>query len=206
MFCSACSSARYYESLWHEEGAKVPAAIFHQENALTLSISNDTTNIYIELSSASKTTIKKMEQLGLSIWLSKGTAPHQTFGIHYPLPYEDTKGKAALEGFPQASLIAVPLKEIKPIQLSATILPENFTYELQIPLSQLGFTQDTEFTVYICSFTAGKEEYLSSLTSAQEIERRLDNYKASPEHFYNANELRPFFHTFRMVKKPNKNP
>ncbi len=206
VLCAACSSTQYYESVWHGKEAKVPAAIFQQENALTLAVSNDTTSVYIILSSTSSETIKKIEQLGLSVWLSEGTSPRQTFGIHYPLPYEDTKEKVALEGFAQASSVAVPLKEIDPIQLSTTILPEDFTYKLQIPFSQLDFTENTRFTVYICSFTAGKEEYLSGLTAAEAIERRLDTYKASPQNSYNTNELKPFFHTFQMAKKPNKNP
>ncbi len=206
VLCTACSSTHYYESVWHGKEAKVPAAIFQQENALTLSVSNDTTAIYITLSSTSAATIKKIEQLGLSVWLSEGASPRQTFGIHYPLPYEDTKGKVALEGFTEASATAIPLKEISPIQLSTTTLSEDFTYKLQIPFSQLDFTENTRFTVHVCSFTAGKEEYLSGLTASEAIERRLDTYKASPQNSYNPNELKPFFHTFQMAKKPNKNP
>ncbi len=58
----------------------------------------------------------------------------------------------------------------------------------------------------MASFAEGKEEYLSGLTTEEEIERRLDKYKANPDYQYNENELLPFFYVFELAKMPNKNP
>lgn len=202
---SACKAPQYYQSHWHNASAKPVAAVFHQQNDITITVSNNVEYLYIEIESSNTQTIEKIKKLGLSVWLSKGKTPRKTYGIHYPLPYKDASGKAALEGFAQIPLLAMPLSQIAPVTLSASFLLQNMKYKLKIPLTELSLSTESVFTIYLTSFTSGKEEYLSSLTSAQEIERRLDDYKVHPKHFYNTAELTPFFNTFQLAKMPNKN-
>lgn len=202
---SCGSASQQHQSQWHSTLKDAPAAIFHPENALTLSVSNDVDFLYIEIASTSLRTIEKIQKLGLSIWVNKGVLAHKTHGIHYPLPYENTEGKVALEGFWQEPLVALPLAETAPLQLALSILPKNLLYTLQLPLSELALAPKDKFTVSISSFAAGKQEYLESLTTAEEIERRLDAYKANPQYFYAKNELVPFFTLFELAKKPSKN-
>lgn len=201
----SCNSPNYYQSQWHSKDLDIPASFFNKNNALTLSISNDETFLYLEVASTFPQTIEKIKKLGLSIWFSKGATPHKKHGIHYPLPYDKIQNEAALEGFSEQELVAIPLKAIAPIQIQASFLPQNMRYQVKLPLSELGFTTQTLFTLSIASFALGKQEYLSSLTTAQEIERRLDEYKATPTQFSESN-LAPFFVHFQLVKTPNRNP
>lgn len=202
----SCSTPQRYQSSWHEKNSNTPAAFFHKNNKLTLAVSNDNQFLYLEIVSYAPETIQKIKQLGLSLWLSKGATPNKTYGIHYPLPFDNTQGEVALEGFNQQGLAAMSLAAIAPIELQASFLPEAMHYQLKLPLSELQFTTQTVFTVNIASFSLGKQEYLNSLTTAQEIERRLDTYKANPEYLYSKSELVPFFKSFRLAKMPNKNP
>ncbi len=202
--CVGCGTPQFNQAGWHTERRNNPANYFHKRNDITLSVSNDATNLYVEISSYSPATIQKMQELGISLWISKGKSPSKSYGIHYPLPYSDTKGQAALEGFQFANLVAMTLEEIAPIQLQSSFSEDKMVYELRIPFVELDLGLSDVFTIEIRSFANGKQEYLSALSAAEVIERRLDEYKANPVNTYNPNELVPFFETFRLAKMPNK--
>lgn len=205
-FLFSCSAPQHYTSHWHDAKANMPAAYFHQHNAISLTVSNDADFMYLEIASTAPNTIQQIKQLGLSVWLSKGATPRKTYGIHYPLPFDETQAEAALEGFSASSLVAIPLADIAPIKIQASFLPETMSYLLKIPLSELQLNSEAIFTISLSSFALGKQEYLSSLTTAEEIERRLDEYKANPEYQYASHNLAPFFVKFQLAKNPNKNP
>ncbi len=204
LFLYSCTSIQLHKSLWYKEVQNFPATIFQKENNITLTVSNNETDLFIELFSNSPETIANIKATGLSLWLNKGKNPQKKYGIHYPLPYTDTKDKVALENFSQANLVAIPLSEIAPIQLSATLSTEEMHYNLQIPLTELNLKNTDIFTVQLSSFASGETEYLSSLTTSEEIERRLNEYKAKRDRNYNQNEIIPFFFTFELAKMPNK--
>lgn len=207
LLLSCGSTSESYKSAWHEKSSKAPAAVFHKDNELTLAVSNDNSFLYIEIASTSTKTIQQIQELGLSLWISEGKFQKEQHGIHYPLPYENSKGKVALEGFSKASLTALSIEELAPIQIKTSLPAKNaMQYELKIPLSELAIENLDFFTISLASFTRGKEEYLNSLTTAEEIERRLDAYKANPQNTQSRNELIPFFKTFQLAKKPNRNP
>lgn len=202
----SCTALHHYPAHWHENKIEVPANYFHEENALTLSISNDTKFLYCTVESTSLEKIEQIKHLGMSIWFSKGATPHKTHGIHYPLPYDDTQEQVALEGFSHEALVATDVAVVSPIHINASFFPEKMQYKIKLPLTDLQLTPEAIFTVSIASFALGKQEYLNSLTTAAEIERRLDAYKANPEYLYSKNELVPFFISFQLAKMPNKNP
>lgn len=203
--CMGCSSLPLSQAYWHDVDFDKPANFVHKKNELTLSVSNDATTLYVEIGSYSAVTVQKIKHLGLSLWISKGKSPRKNYGIHYPLPYADAKGQVALEGFSIANLVAVPLSEITPIHLKYSFSEDKMNYHIAIPLAELGLNLLDTFTIEVRSFEKGNEEYLSALTAAEAIERRLDEYKANPINTYKSNELIPFFETFKLAKKPNKN-
>lgn len=206
IFLISCNSSSYYTSQWHTKGDKEPASVFHKENRLSVAVSNDEEYLYLKIESTNPETIQKVKKLGLSVWLSNGENPNKSWGIHYPLPFENTERKAALEGFNQEPLVALPLTAIAPIKIMASFLPEDMKYSIKVPLSELQIDDKGIFTVSLASFSLGKQEYLTGLTTAEEIERRLDEYKANPYENKNKPELIPFFATFQLAKMPNKNP
>ncbi len=168
-----CGTVPLIQSYWHSANFDLPANFVHQKNELTLSVSNDSTTLYIEIESYSHSTIKKIQDLGLSLWISKGKSPNKTYSIHYPLPYSDTKGQVALEGFAFANLVAMPLSEIAPIQIKNTFTEDAMHYAIRLPLAEIGLLPTDIFTVEVRSFAQGDEEYLSALTAAEAIERTI---------------------------------
>ncbi len=206
VFWASCRITERYKSLWNATSKNAPASVFQQENEMTLKVSNDATTLYIEVASSSEAVVSKIKELGLAMWLSAGTSPRKTFGIYYPLPYKEMENKVVLDGFSYANSVPIPLQEIGQIQIAATFSQEEMLYKVQIPLDEIQLSSTDVFTIQIASFAAGKEEYLSSLTTEQEIERRLDKYKANPDYQHNENELLPFFYVFELAKMPNKNP
>ncbi|PVX51736.1 hypothetical protein C7377_0021 [Balneicella halophila] len=204
MACSSTTSV--HQSIWHNNTPKAPASIFHKTNGITLAVSNDSEFLYIDIESTNPQAIDKIRQLGLSVWLSKGANPNKTYGIHHPLPFKNTEDNVALEGFNQAPMVALPINDIDPLKIKSSLLPELMIYSLKVPLTEIDLRNAEIFTISVASFSLGKQEYLSGLTTAEEIERRLNEYKANPNYEEHQPELVPFYNTFQLAKKPNKNP
>lgn len=203
---NSCTTPLFYSSQWHGSESNTPISFFHKANKISLSVSNNSTHLFIDILSTDIKTLSKIKKLGLSLWLSKGKKPLRFHGIHYPLPFDNTEGKVALEGFMTEDLVAVPFSAIEPLKISSTLTNQQFHYKITIPLESISLTIETKLTLSLASFTKGKTEQLSGLTSAQAIERRLDEYKAKPQHSHSENEIFPFFTTFTLAKTPNKNP
>ncbi len=125
VFVGSCSTTERYKSLWNATSKNAPASVLHQENGMTLKVSNDATTLYIEVASNSESTIAKIKELGLAMWLSAGTSPRKTFGVYYPLPYKEMENKVVLDGFSYANSVPIPLQEIAPMRIATNFSQED---------------------------------------------------------------------------------
>lgn len=205
-------STPFYNSVWKIEENKKPLLVFDSGNDLTLSCSNDSTMLYVELYTANTTTINKIGRLGMTIWINTGRIPRKKYGIHYPMP---TTGFSVAK-LPQSSFGANPfqsialteqgskssimyqLTELESISPIITITPQSYLYQLSLPfaLADIDFRNSKEVTVSISSFQNSKGIYDSSLESSEVIKKRLDAYKANPLYVEKIGALMPSYYTF----------
>lgn len=101
----SCASLPALQSSWNTDSSisnsldKIEANIFFPEDKLTLKLSNDEEYLDIIIATNSYSSLNKIYNLGLSIWLDPIGKNRQIFGINFPQTIEKPYSRSAFNNY-----------------------------------------------------------------------------------------------------------
>jgi hypothetical protein len=229
----ACASSTTFTSYWNAEGKKnafhqKEAVYYHPDDQLSVKVFNDDqiADIFIETNSPS--TLRKIYNLGLSVWIDPSGKGGNVLGIHYPMPgdilYSQSKFKSYLSRFQRHTFQEELMDRFQAYEIvdsrtneqisTSTLMDEEyqltlktsnqilFSYHIRIPIEKIypeGTNESTLFSIGVSSVNEANEEYYSALSSKQYINKRLDKLKAGGDQ--SPEELNEWFVTFKLAKQ-----
>ena len=235
---NSCAVHNQFSSKWEEEinfnsevYSKTEAIYNHPKDAISLKFFNNKQYIDIILETNSANTLRKIYNLGLSIWIDTEGKLQNSYAVNYPMPsqflYSKTEFQNYLNRFSMIefneelldrfqSYEIINAKNNEKLSIS-TLQPEDnyqlklstkeevlFSYHLRIQLKEL-FTNEITGTenisIGIASINEANEEYFSTMSSKEYINKRLDKLKAGTDD--SPHELTEWWTNFKLVVKNN---
>lgn len=229
----ACASSTTYTAYWNTEGKKnafyqKEAVYYHPDDQLSIKVFNDNqfADIFVETNSPS--TLRKIYNLGLSVWIDPSGKGGNVLGIHYPMPgetiYSRTKFKSYLSRFQHHTFQEELMDRFQAYEIvdsrtnervsTSTLMNEEyqlilktsnqilFSYHIRIPIEKIypeELKEPAIFSIGISSVNEANEDYYSALSSKQYINKRLEKLKAGGDQ--SPEELNEWFVTFQLAKE-----
>jgi len=232
----SCASSDSLVNYWTMEGkiptdyfSEKPSLYYQSDDQISIKIFNDEKYIDLFLETNSPATLRKIYNLGLSIWFDPNGRSKNIFAVNYPLPSDIpfTKNQFNFylnkftkiefqeelnDRFTHFEVIDTRLNE----SLNLTNLDNNegyiinlrtsnqilFSYHLRFPIKNIfpkSLSDKTIFSVGIASVNEANEEYYSALSSKEVIRKRMKKLKAGNNQ--NPNELAEWWVNFQFAKQ-----
>jgi hypothetical protein len=234
---SSCSVKNQYSSYWQNQRNfnsnlyKLTAANYYDtDNQISIKVFNNEKYLDLILETNSPTTLRKIYNLGLSIWIDPKGKLRNNYAINYPLPGEiqfsenqfktylsqfslTELNEEFLDRFPDFERVDMTKDKITTLHVSedkstyqfsiSTKKEILFSYHLRILLSELypqDLTGNEEISIGIANVNEANEVYESSLSSREYINQRLDKLKAHIDE--NPMELTESWVNFKISQQP----
>lgn len=234
----SCTVTSNFSSKWQEDisfnseiYSKTEAIYYQPKDAISLKIFNNKQYIDIILETNSANTLRKIYNLGLSIWIDSEGKLQNSYAINFPMPsrlmYTNSDFRKYLDQFSMVEFNEELLDRFQTYEVlntktnenisMSTLQPEDnyklklstkeevlFSYHVRVQLKEL-FADEINGTenisVGIASINEANEAYFSSLTSKEYINKRLDRLKAGTDE--NPHELTEWWTNFKLVVENN---
>ncbi len=231
---NSCAVNNQFSSKWEEDinfnseiYSKTEAVYYHPADALSLKIFNNKQYIDIILETNSANTLRKIYNLGLSIWIDSEGKLQNSYAINFPMPsifpyttksFENYLSRFSMIEFNEELLDRFQTYEVLNAKTNenisiSTLQPDDnfqvqlrtkeevlFSYHLRIQLTEL-FTNkingSENISIGIASINEANEEYFSTMSSKEYINKRMDRLKAGTDQ--NPHELAEWWANFKLV-------
>lgn len=236
---NSCAVKTKLQSNWNSDNqfssqnfSREEANYYNSQNQISIKLFNNTEFVDVILETNSAKSLRKIYNLGVSIWIDPNGKSKNTFAIHYPMPIEFPFSQAKFENYlTRFSLIEfneelmdrfqefeVEDKRSKTSILYNTLQQDNqykvklsstdqvlFSYHIRIPMEVLYPNKSTDLktiSIGIANINEANEEYHSALSSKEYINKRMDKLKAGTDE--NPDELSEFWTNFTIAASPNQ--
>ncbi|WP_421920784.1 hypothetical protein [Marinifilum sp.] len=206
----ACASSVKFTSYWnsnHDSFSQKQALFYHSADKISIKVFNNNQFVDIILETNSPLTLRKIYNLGLSLWIDPNGKSKNVYAVNFPLPtdfpYTDKQFRSYLSGFNKVEYQEELLDRFQAYEiidsrinesvLTSTIANDEivkvklkttdqvlFSYQCRIPV-QILYPIDTDkkvISIGISSVNMANEEYYSAMSSKQVIQKNLDELKA----------------------------
>ncbi|WP_372751760.1 hypothetical protein [Labilibaculum sp.] len=234
---NSCSIKNQYTSYWQDQRnfnseiyTQTAANFYDSDNKISLKVFNNDEYLDLVIETNSSHTLRKIYNLGLSIWIDSAGKLKNNYAINYPLPgeiqFSEEQFRVYLRQFSLTKLneefmdrfqnferVNMTKNEITTLHVSentptyqfniCTKQEVLFSYHLRISLNELypkNQTEKEEISIGIANVNDANEVYESSLSSKEYINQRLNALKAG----YNQNpmELSESWVNFKISQQP----
>lgn len=228
----ACAGSNQFTAYWNPQNnssfSEREALYYQSADQISIKVFNNNEFADIFLETNSPITLRKIYNLGLSLWIDPNGKSRNVYAVNYPLPtefpYTDKSFYNYLNGFSrtefQEELIdrfqayeLVDTRSDESILTSTTVKDEQvkvnlrtsnqvlFSYHVKIPIEILypENIEQKEISIGIGSVNMADEEYYSAMSSKQVIQKNLDELKAGA--YQNKFELEEWWVNFKLVNK-----
>ncbi len=234
----SCAVNNQFSSKWEDDHnfnaeiySKTEATYYHPTDAISLKFFNNKKYIDIILETNSANTLRKIYNLGLSIWIDSKGKLKNSYAINFPMPsefpytnknFENYLSRFSMVEFNEELLDRFQTYEVlntktKENTSISTLQPEDnyqlklctkeeilFSYHLRIQLTEFftdKITGSENISIGIASINEANEEYYSAMSSKKYINKRLDKLKAGTDK--SPHELEEWWANFKLVIENN---
>lgn len=233
---SSCAVNSQFSSKWEEDinfnseiYSKTEAIYYHPKDAISIKIFNNKQYIDIILETNSANTLRKIYNLGLSIWIDSKGKLQNSYAVNFPMPsqfpyttksFENYLSRFSMIEFNEELFDRFQTYEVLNTNTNEnismnTLQPEDnfqlklsskeevlFSYHLRIQRTEL-FTEKINGTenisIGIASINEANEAYFSTMSSKEYINKRMDKLKAGTDQ--NPHELAEWWVDFKLTSK-----
>lgn len=235
LLLQACSGSNKFTAYWNSQNeinyirfSEKEALFYHSADQISVKTFNNEDFVDIILETNSPITLRKIYNLGLSVWIDPNGKSKTIYAVNYPLPvefpYTDQSFYSYLKGFTKIEfqeelidrfqayeLVDTRTEEstltnttIKEEQVKVSLRTSNqvlFSYHVRIPMEILypANPDQKEISIGISSVNVADEEYYSALSSKQVIQKNLDELKAGA--YQSKYELEEWWVNFTLSEK-----
>ncbi|PKQ61400.1 hypothetical protein BZG02_15710 [Labilibaculum filiforme] len=236
---NSCAVKNQLSSYWQknenfnsETYAVKEANYYSPDDRISIKLFNNNQFIDIVLETNSTNTLRKIYNLGLSVWIDSKAKLQNNFAINYPMPsefpYSEEKFKAYLSRFSLVELNeefldrfqeyeVVNTKRNETITISTLqnddtyqvkLISKNevlFSYHIRIPMNEFYSEAGAENKIIgigISSINEANEVYHSALSSKEYISKRMERLKAGTNQ--NPYELSEWWVNFKLSTEENQ--
>ncbi|RUT73413.1 hypothetical protein [Ancylomarina longa] len=209
-----------------------PSIYYQSDDQISIKIFNNEKFIDLFLETNSPATLRKIYNLGLSIWFDPDGKSKNIFAVNYPLPtdrpFTRNQFKFYLNKFTRIEFQEELNDRFKHFEIIDTRLNERlnltnldnnegyiinlmtshqilFSYHLHFPIKNIfpkSVSDKTIFSIGIASINEANEEYYSALSSKEVIRRKMGKLKAGSNQ--NPFELDEWWVNFQLAGSPQK--
>ncbi len=236
---NSCAVKNQISTYWQNERnfnseiySTTEANYYNAADQISIKVFNNDQYIDIILETNSKNTLRKIYNLGLSVWFDTEGKLKNNYAVNFPMPSEFPYSKEKFEKYlAQFSLIEMNEELLDRFQvyevintkknetLTISTLQEDdtyqvklssknqalFSYHLRVLMSEFyseNLSGDETISIGVASINEANEEYLSALSSKEYINKRMDKLKAG----YNQTpyELTEWWSNFKISTKPKQ--
>ena len=232
----SCITNKAFVSYWNPNSntnhfSQKEAIYYHPADELSIKVFNNREHIDIILATNSPLTLRKIYNLGLSIWIDPDGKSRNILAINYPMPiefpYTKSQFKSYLTGFSRTEFQEelmdrfqnyeiVDTRSNETISLSTLNKEEDFkvelkttdqilfSYHIRFPISEILTTDLNKkpvISIGVASVNEANEEYYSALSSKEYIRKRLEKLEAGTDQ--NPYELTEWWANFRLALTTN---
>ncbi|WP_321279575.1 hypothetical protein [Marinifilum fragile] len=229
----ACAGSKPFTAYWNAK-KNIQANKFSEKEALyyqsadqiSVKVFNNNEFIDIFLETNSPGTLKKIYNLGLSLWIDPNGKSKRVYAINYPMPaeipYTDKQFKSYLERFSRVEFQEELIDRFQNYELIDTRIDESvltsttvkdekvkvqletvdqilFSYHVKIPIKVLypDNTEVKEISIGINSINEANKQYYSAMSSKEVIQKNLDELKVGA--YQNKSELEEWWVNFTLA-------
>ena len=210
----ACASPEKFTSYWNPQNdnnynsfTEREALYYQSDDQISIRVFNNNRFVDVILETNSPITLRKIYNLGLSLWIDPKGKSRNVYGVNYPLPiqfpYTGKQFKSYLngfikEGFQEELIDRFQAYELVDTRMNKMILTSTrekdetvkvelkttdqvlFSYHIQIPINIIFPTnvRQKEISIGISSVNEPDEEYYSAMSSKQVVQKKIDALKA----------------------------
>ncbi|NOU61137.1 hypothetical protein [Marinifilum caeruleilacunae] len=231
----ACAGSAKFTSYWNSEQnaqhstfSEQEALFYHSTDKISIKLFNNDEFVDIILETNSPRTLRKIYNLGLSLWIDPNGTSKNIYAVNFPMPAEnpftDQEFRSYLQRFSkveyQEELIdrfqayeIIDTRIDESVLTSTTALAEKvkvelktsnqilFSYHTRIPMDIL-YPEKTEqkiISIGVSSVNEATEEYYSAMSSKQVIQKNLDELKAGA--YQSKFELEEWWVNFKLAER-----
>lgn len=228
----ACSGTNQFTSYWNSKKSNLfqsEAQFYHPDDQISIKVFNNSNFIDIILETNSSVTLRKIYNLGLSLWMDPNGKSKAIYAVHFPMPvqypFTDRKFEHYLTGFSKTEFQEELIDRFQEYELIDTRINESlltstinrdeavkvelkttnqvlFSYHARIPVEILYGNQgssNSTLSIGIASVNEAKEEYYSAMSSKEVIRKRMDELKAGA--YKNKSELEEWWVNFKLSEQ-----
>ncbi|PKQ66795.1 hypothetical protein BZG01_09705 [Labilibaculum manganireducens] len=212
---NSCSVKNQISTYWQNERdfsseiySTTEANYYNAEDQISVKVFNNDKFIDIILETNSTNTLRKIYNLGLSVWIDPEAKFKNSFAINFPMPakfpftaekFENYLSRFSLTELNEEFLDRFQIFEVVNVKknesLSISTLQEDdtyqvkissknevlFSYHLRIPMSEFyskNLSGNEIISIGVASINEANEEYHSALSSKEYINKRMERLKA----------------------------
>ncbi|WP_320017675.1 hypothetical protein [Labilibaculum manganireducens] len=212
---NSCAVKNQISTYWQNErdfSSKIysttEANYYNAEDQISVKVFNNDKFIDIILETNSTNTLRKIYNLGLSVWIDPEAKLQNNFAINFPMPakfpftaekFENYLSRFSLTELNEEFLDRFQIFEVVNVKknesLSISTLQEDdtyqvkissknevlFSYHLRIPMSEFyskNLSGNEIISIGVASINEANEEYHSALSSKEYINKRMERLKA----------------------------
>lgn len=230
----ACAGSKPFTAYWNAKTntqtnkfSEKEALYYQPADQISVKVFNNNEFIDIFLETNSPGTLKKIYNLGLSLWIDPDGKSKRVFAINYPMPteipYTDKQFKSYLERFSRVEFQEELIDRFQTYELIDTRINESvltsttvkeekvkvqlktvdqilFSYHVQIPTKVLypDNAEAKEISIGINSINVANKQYYSAMSSKEVIQKNLDELKVGA--YQNKYELEEWWVNFTLAK------
>lgn len=231
----ACAGSNQFTTYWNAQTNtqtnKFPEkeALYYQSaDQISVKVFNNNEFIDIFLETNSPGTLKKIYNLGVSLWIDPNGKSKRVYAINYPMPaeipYTDKQFKSYLERFTRVEFQEELIDRFQNYELIDTRIDESvltsttvkdekvkvqlktvdqilFSYHVKIPTKVLypNNAEAKEISLGISSINEANKQYYSAMSSKEVIQKNLDELKVGA--YQNKYELEEWWVNFTLANE-----